>query len=158
MNIGQQSKNEILDDYSNYVNPGRVSVFRRMGLEFVPGKREGVWLWDVDGKTRVLNCRCSGGVFNLGHRPAEHHPGADAGAGRDRCRRPHAAQRGASQAGQAPGRDTPGDIQYSTFSPAASRPSRSGIKLARAYTGRPGIISVHKGYHGHTGLALATRR
>ena len=30
------------------------------------------------------------------------------------------------------------------------------LKLARAHTGRPGVISAVGGYHGHTGLALAT--
>jgi hypothetical protein len=51
---------------------------------------------------------------------------------------------------------TPGDIQYSTFSPGGAEAIDVAIKLARAYTGRPGVISVHKGYHGHTGFALAT--
>ena len=70
MFIGQQPKSDIMDNYARYVNSGRVELFRRTGLDFVPGKREGVWMWDVDGARRVLNCRCSGGVFNLGHRPA----------------------------------------------------------------------------------------
>ena len=69
MFIGQQPKQQILEDYAHYVNPGRVAVFKQMGLDFVPGRREGVWLWDVDGSRKLLNCRCSGGVFNLGHRP-----------------------------------------------------------------------------------------
>ena len=30
------------------------------------------------------------------------------------------------------------------------------LKVARAHTGRPGIVSAVGGYHGHTGLALAT--
>jgi acetylornithine/succinyldiaminopimelate/putrescine aminotransferase len=51
---------------------------------------------------------------------------------------------------------TPGDIQYSTFSPGGAEAIDVAIKLARGYTQRPGIISVKKGYHGHTGFALAT--
>ncbi len=70
MFIGQQPKMAILEDYARYVNPGRVAVFKMVGLDFIPGRREGVWLWDVDGSRKLLNCRCSGGVFNLGHRPA----------------------------------------------------------------------------------------
>lgn len=71
MATGRQSKAQIISDYGAYVNPGRVDVFRQIGLEFVPGRREGVWLWDVDGSRRLLNCRSSGGVFNLGHRPPQ---------------------------------------------------------------------------------------
>ena len=32
------------------------------------------------------------------------------------------------------------------------------IKLSRAYTGRPGIISAVLGFHGHTGFALSAIR
>jgi hypothetical protein len=37
MFIGQQPKDAILEDYARYVNPGRVSVFKQMGLDFVVG-------------------------------------------------------------------------------------------------------------------------
>ena len=39
--------------------------------------------------------------------------------------------------------------------PTASGKSALALKLARAHTGRPMIISAQGGYHGHTGLALA---
>jgi len=156
MYIAQQAKKDILDDYAHYVNPGRVNMFSRMGLEFVPGRREGVWLWDVDGQRRVLNCRCSGGVFNLGHRPAkiiqvlkEAMDEVDLG---DHMLLSEARARLGKRLAEL----TPGDIQYSTFSPGGSEAIEIGIKLARGYTRRPDIISVEKGYHGHTGFALAT--
>jgi putrescine aminotransferase len=156
MYIAQQPKKDILDDYAQYVNPGRVDMFRRMGLEFVPGRREGVWLWDVDGKRRLLNCRCSGGVFNLGHRPAkiiqvlkEALDEVDLG---DHMLLSEARARLGKRLAEL----TPGNIQYSTFSPGGSEAVEIGIKLARGYTRRPDIISVEKGYHGHTGFALAT--
>jgi acetylornithine/succinyldiaminopimelate/putrescine aminotransferase len=50
---------------------------------------------------------------------------------------------------------TPGDIQYTTFSPGGAEAIDVAIKLARGYTRRTNIISVRKGYHGHTGFALA---
>jgi putrescine aminotransferase len=156
MFIGQQPKPAILDDYAHYVNPGRVSVFHQVGLDIVPGRREGVWMWDVDGSRRLLNCRCSGGVFNLGHRPPRVVQAVKAALDEidvgdhmllDEVR----AALGKRLAGL-----TPGDIQYSTFSPGGAEAIDVAIKLARAYTQRPGVISVQKGYHGHTGFALAT--
>jgi hypothetical protein len=33
MFIGQQSKAQIIEDYARYVNPGRVSVFKKVGLD-----------------------------------------------------------------------------------------------------------------------------
>ena len=156
MYIAQQPKQAILDDYARYVNPGRVSVFRMVGLDIVPGRREGVWMWDVDGSRRLLNCRCSGGVFNLGHRPPRVVQAVKAALdeidiGDHMLLDEQRAALGKRLAGL-----TPGDIQYSTFSPGGAEAIDVAIKLARAYTGRPGIISVNKGYHGHTGFALAT--
>jgi len=49
----------------------------------------------------------------------------------------------------------PGDLQYTVFAACGGEAIDLAIKLARGYTGRPGIISAKGGYHGHTGLALA---
>jgi putrescine aminotransferase len=156
MYIGQQDKAQIIKDFARYVNPGRVEVYRGMGVDFVPGWREGVWLWDVDGSRKLLNCRCSGGVFNLGHRPPRVVAAVkraldelDVGDHMLMCEMRAALGKRLAEL-------MPGDIQYSTFSPGGAEAIDVAIKLARAYTARPGIISVKKGYHGHTGFALAT--
>ena len=156
MFIGQQPKAAILEDYARYVNPGRVSVFKMVGLDFVPGRREGVWLWDVDGSRKLLNCRCSGGVFNLGHRPPRVVQALKAALDELDVGDHMLLDEMRAALGKRLAALTPGDIQYSTFSPGGAEAIDVAIKLARAYTGRPGIISVHKGYHGHTGFALAT--
>lgn len=156
MFIGQQPKAAILEDYARYVNPGRVSVFKMVGLDFIPGRREGVWLWDVDGSRKLLNCRCSGGVFNLGHRPPRVVQAVKAALDELDVGDHMLLDEMRAALGKRLAALTPGDIQYSTFSPGGAEAIDVAIKLARAYTGRPGIISVHKGYHGHTGFALAT--
>jgi putrescine aminotransferase len=156
MYIGQQPKDDILADYAQYVNPGRVGVFREMGLEFVPGRREGVWMWDVDGEHRVLNCRCSGGVFNLGHRPPRVVAAVKAALDEIDVGDHMLLDEMRAALGKRMAELTPGDIQYSTFSPGGAEAIDVAIKLARGYTQRPGVISVKKGYHGHTGFALAT--
>jgi putrescine aminotransferase len=156
MNIGRQPKSDILDDYARYVNPGRVDVFRRTGLDFVPGKREGVWLWDVDGSRRVLNCRSSGGVFNLGHRPPKVIAAMKQAMDEIDVGDHMLLSETRAALGKRLAELTPGDIQYSTFSPGGAEAIDVAIKLVRAYTHRPEIISVKKGYHGHTGFALAT--
>jgi putrescine aminotransferase len=155
MFIGQQSRAQIIEDYARYVNPGRVSVYKQLGFDFVPGRREGVWVWDVDGGRKFINCRC-GEIFNLGHRPPRVVEALKAAMDEidvgdhllmDEMR--------AALAKRLAGL-TPGDIQYSTFSPGGAEAVDVAIKLARGYTRRPGIISVKRGYHGHTGFALAT--
>ena len=156
MFIAQQSKAAILSDYATYVNPGRVSVFKTVGLDFVPGRREGVWLWDVDESRRLLNCRSSGGVFNLGHRPPRVVAAVKAALDEIDVGDHMLLDEQRAALGKRLAALTPGDIQFSTFSPGGAEAIDVAIKLARAYTGRPGVISVHKGYHGHTGFALAT--
>ncbi len=156
MFIGQQSVSDILKDYATYVNPGRVETFHRLGLDFVPGKREGVWLWDVEGKKRLLNCRCSGGVFNFGHRPALFVETLKQALNELDVGDHMLLSEARAALGRRLAEVTPGDIQYSTFSPGGAEAIEVAIKLARGYTRRPEIISVEKGYHGHTGFALAT--
>jgi putrescine aminotransferase len=156
MYIGQQPKEQIIEDYARYLNPGRVAVFRAMGLDFVPGRREGVWLWDVDGSSRMLNCRCSGGVFNLGHRPPRVVAAVKRALDEIDVDDHMLLSEMRAVLGKRLAEITPGDIQYSTLSPGGAEAIDVAIKLARGYSGRPGVISVKGGYHGHTGFALAT--
>jgi acetylornithine/succinyldiaminopimelate/putrescine aminotransferase len=154
--IGLQGKAQIIDDFARYVNPGRVEVYRDMGVDFVPGRREGVWLWDVDGSRRLLNCRCSGGVFNLGHCPPRVVEAVKQALDELDVGDHMLMSEMRAALGKRLAELTPGDIQYSTFSPGGAEAIDVAIKLARGYTRRPGVISVKKGYHGHTGFALAT--
>ncbi len=153
--IGQRSKGESIDWFRDHVSSGKVAFFSQYGMDFVPGRREGVYLWDVVGEKRLLNCHCNGGVFNLGHRhPAvvetlkraldeldigNHHLISE--------QRAVLARRLAELA--------PGPLPYTTFAVGGGEAIDFSLKLARAHTRRPGIISARGGYHGHTGLALA---
>ncbi len=153
--IGQRSKSETIEGFRDHVSSGKVAFFAQYGMDFVPGRREGVYLWDVEGDKRLVNCHCNGGVFNLGHRhPAvvdtlvravdeldigNHHFISE--------QRAALARRLAELA--------PGEMPYSVFAVGGGEAIDFALKLARAHTERPGIISVRGGYHGHTGLALA---
>nr|HID14893.1 aspartate aminotransferase family protein [Anaerolineae bacterium] len=153
--IAQQPKEQIIKDYARYVSPGRVAVYRQMGVDFVPGRREGVWLWDVDGSRRLLNCRTSGGVFNLGHCPPRVVEALKRALDEVDVGDHMLMSEMRAVLGKRLAELTPGDIQYTTFSPGGAEAIDVAIKLARGYTRRPKVISVRKGYHGHTGFALA---
>jgi putrescine aminotransferase len=155
MYIGRQPKAQIIEDYARYVNPGRVAVFKKVGLDFVPGRREGVWMWDVDDSRRLLNCRC-GEIFNLGHRPPRVVEALKVALDEIDAGDHLLLDEMRAALGKRMAEITPGDIQYSTFSPGGAEAIDVAIKLARGYTRRPGVISVELGYHGHTGFALAT--
>jgi putrescine aminotransferase len=44
---------------------------RASGMEFVVGRREGSYLWNIEDTRRILECGNSGGVHSLGHRNPE---------------------------------------------------------------------------------------
>lgn len=149
-------KQEAIKSFRSHVSPDRADFFEKHGLNFVMGKREGCYLWDIDGDKRLFNCHSNGGVFNLGHR----HPDViatlqsalnDLDIGNHVLLSSHRAALAKALA-----ESMPGDIQYSVFSVGGGEAVDVAIKLARGYTGRTKIVSAKGGYHGHTGYSLAT--
>ena len=141
--------------FADHVNPGKVRTFEALGLDLVMGEREGSRFRNaVDGRW-LLNCHCNGGVFNLGHRNP-----AVIGAVRDALehldignhhlisgwRATLAERLAASTGGRLPG---------VVFGVGGGEANDLALKLARAHTGRTGVISAVGGYHGHTGLSMA---
>ena len=153
--IENYTQEELLDLFAQHVSPQKVKVYKMWGVDFIPGRREGVRVWDYDGKRSWIDCRSAGGVFNLGHRP----PRIIAALKKALDEIDMADHMLASGYRALTARKlaelTPGDLQYTTFASAGGEAIDFALKLARAYTGRPGVISAVKGYHGHTGLALA---
>ncbi|MHB8896561.1 MAG: aspartate aminotransferase family protein [Candidatus Geothermincolia bacterium] len=151
--IGQESKEKITELFGRHVSSGKVDFFKAAGIDFVLGKREGVYLYDISGK-KLVNCNSNGGVFNLGHRNplvlaalrealeeldiGTHHTISE--------HRALLAERLASI--------SPGDINRVIFGVSGGEAIDAAIKLARGATGRPGVVSAVGGYHGHTGFAL----
>src|ERR1700693_2019655 len=131
---------ELLEEFANYVSPQKVVIYPIAGWDFVPGGREGVRVWDWEGKRSWIDCRTAGGVFNLGHRPTtiidavkraldETDRGDHRLASACRARLAH---RLADL--------TPGDLQYTTFGAAGGEAIDFAIKLARGFTGRAGVV------------------
>lgn len=144
-----------LELVARHMSAAKIEAFRDLGLTIVQGHREGVRIRDLDGKA-YLNCRSSGGVFNFGHRPAF--------AIRALTRAleelgdmgdwlvPSAVR---AQGAAALARTMPGDLRYTFFTPGGGEAVEVACKLARATTGRTGIVSAEHGYHGHVGFGLA---
>jgi putrescine aminotransferase len=149
-------REETFNSFARHVSPGKVATFREYGFDVVMGPREGVFFYDAFDGRRFFNCHSNGGVFNLGHR----HPAVIA-ALRDSLEyvdignhhlisgyRATLAARLAATTG--------GRLEGVVFAASGGEAADLAIKLARATTKRRKIISISGGYHGHTGLALAT--
>lgn len=148
------TKEAIIEEFKNYVSPSRVAVYKRMGIQLVPGRREGSYIWDKEGK-RYIDCRTAGGVFNLGHRPprviAALHEAMETLDIGDHILMSEYRAALAKRLAEL----MPGDIRYTFFGASGGEAVDLAIKLARGYTQRPKIISAERAYHGHTGFALA---
>jgi len=149
-----KTKEAIIKEFKNYVSPSKVAVYKRMGIELVPGRREGSYIWDKEGE-RYIDCRSAGGVFNLGHRPPrviaalrEAMDFLDIG---DHILMSEYRAALAKRLAEL----MPGDIRYTFFGASGGEAVDLAIKLARGYTQRPKVISAERAYHGHTGFALA---
>jgi len=153
--VNRRGKQEIIELFAHHVSSGKAKFLTSVGLDFVFGRREGPFVWDVSGEKRLINCHCNGGVFNLGHR----HPEIVetlVGSLRELDIGNHhllSEQRAALAARLAD--LMPGDIRYSVFGVGGGEAIDLAIKIARGYTRRTRIVSAKGGYHGHTGLALA---
>lgn len=155
MQENSYSKEQAIADFAQYVSPQKVAAYWAMGFDFVPGRRTGARIWDLDESRCLINLRSSGGVFNLGHCPPslvqvlkDALDRVDIG---DHILMSAARAKLARRLAEL----TPGDIQYTIFSSSGGEAIDVALKLARGYTGRPGVLSAIHGYHGHTGLALA---
>ncbi len=155
MDANEYTKEQAVEDFATYMSPQKVALYQAMGVDFVPGRREGVRIWDLDGSRSVINLRSSGGVFNLGHCPPKMIAALKEAL--DHVDMGDHILMGASRARLAKrlAELTPGDIQYTIFSSGGGEAIDMALKLARGFTKKAGVISAVHGYHGHTGLALA---
>ncbi|MFC1923587.1 aspartate aminotransferase family protein [Chloroflexota bacterium] len=144
--IGQLPKDEITAQFARHVSSGKA--------EFIIGKREGIYIWDIAGK-QLINCHCNGGVFNLGHRNPRIIAALKAALVELDIGNHHLVSEARARLGGRLAAISPGDINRVVFGASGGEAIDMAIKIARGHTGRARIISAEGGYHGHTGFALA---
>ena len=150
------SRQAAFEAFADHVSRGKVAMYSEFGFDAVMGHREGATFGDGFDDRQWFNCHCNGGVFNLGHRnPRVVTAVRDALEALDIGNhhlvsgyRALLARRLAATTGDR----LPGVV----FGVGGGEAVDLAIKVARAVTGRPKIVSAVGGYHGHTGLALAT--
>jgi putrescine aminotransferase len=139
---------------ARHLSPHKAEAFRALGIDLVQGRREGVWIWGLDGRD-YINCRSSGGVFNFGHHP-KFAVEALATAVREHdmgdwllpsLRRAEGAA--------ALARLLPEPLRYTFFTASGAEAVEVACKLARSVSGRSGLVCAEHGYHGHVGFSLA---
>lgn len=118
------------------------------------GRREGPWMYDIEGKKRLFNCHANGGVFNLGHRHPEIIESLKTALDEMDIGNHHLMSRERAILAKQLTDSMPGDLNVCIFGVGGGEAVDLALKLALGYTGRKKILSADGGYHGHTGLAL----
>jgi putrescine aminotransferase len=144
---------EAFENYRSYINPPLARVMKLSGSP-VETTAQGSTITDHTGKT-YLDFAGGYGVFTLGHR----HPRVVA-AVRDQLDR--MALSGRTMFNPLMGRLakrlaelTPGDLTYSFFANSGTEAVEGALKLARAATQRPAIVTTDGAFHGKTLGALS---
>jgi acetylornithine/succinyldiaminopimelate/putrescine aminotransferase len=153
--IGQGSQTATTERFARHVSAGKVDFFQAAGINFVMGRRDGPFIWDVTGEPRLIDCHCNGGVFNLGHRHPDIVRELIASVQELDIGNHHLISEQRATLAARLAELMPGDITYTVFGVSGGEAIDLAIKVARGYTRRPKVISAQGGYHGHTGLALA---
>lgn len=149
-------KREAIESFRDHVSSGKTKFFSDLGMDVVMGDREGAFLEDMDGKKKLFNLHCNGGVFNLGHRNPELIRHLIESLATYDIGNHHLMSRMRAELAESIASSMPGDLNYTVFGVGGGEAVDLAIKVARAFSGRKKIVSARGGYHGHTGLAVAT--
>src|SRR3546814_18987200 len=68
--ISFDSKAEMLEKSKEFWNPDKTQFWSDSGVDLVIDRREGYFLWDMNGR-RLIDVHLNGGTYNLGHRNPE---------------------------------------------------------------------------------------
>ena len=149
------SKADFLARSKRSWNPHKTQFWQDAGVDLVIDRREGYCMYDWSGK-RLINMHLNGGTYNLGHRNPELVQALiDATQWFD-IGNHHFAALARTALAEDLAATTGGRLHHTIYGSGGGEAVDIALKTARHATKRRRIVSVRKGYHGHTGLALGT--
>ena len=153
--MSTDEKARVVARFGRHINRGQVKYLRAGHLDVLEGARTGVRFTDPASGRAMYDCFTSAGCFNVGR----HNPAVLAALEDALTRYDMGSQHLLSQPKRALAAKlaalAPGDLDGVLFAAGGGDAVDCALKLARAATGRPGVVSTVKAYHGHTGFALS---
>ncbi len=149
------SKAEMLEKSKEFWNPDKTQFWSDSGVDLVIDRREGYYLWDMDGR-RLIDVHLNGGTYNLGHRNPEVVSAVKGAMDRFDIGNHHFPSLGRTALAEALISSSPATLTKVAFASGGGEAIDIALKSARHATQRRKIVSIVKAYHGHTGLAVAT--
>jgi acetylornithine/succinyldiaminopimelate/putrescine aminotransferase len=148
-----QAKDDFLARSKEFWNPGKTSDWQRMGVDLVIDRREGYYLWDMDGR-RLIDVHLNGGTYSLGHRNPEVVDAVREGMAYFDIGNHHFPSIMRTHVAEMLERLTPSGLKRTIFASGGAEAIDIALKSARHATKRRKIICIERCYHGHTGLAV----
>ncbi len=149
-----ESKAEVIKKSIQYWNPDKTRFWQSAGIDLVIGKREGYYIDDLDGR-RLIDLHLNGGTYNLGHRNPELVATLKSALDYFDIGNHWFPSVARTALAESLIKVSPG-MSYAVFAPGGAEAVDIAIKSARYATKRRKIVSIIKGYHGHSGLSVAT--
>jgi putrescine aminotransferase len=149
-----QSKAEVIEKSVRFWNPDKTKFWQQAGIDLVIDRREGYFLHDMSGR-RLIDLHLNGGTYNFGHRHPELVETLKKALDHFDIGNhwfPSVARTALAESliGISPG------LKYAVFAAGGAEAVDIALKSARYATKRRKIVSIIKGYHGHSGLSVAT--
>ena len=141
--------------FAAHVNRGKTRALEAIGVDIVIGDRRGARFQDAYSGRWYWNCHCNGGVFNLGHRNPRVIEALQRGLDRLDVGNHHLISGHRAHLAEQLAASTGGLLQFAVFTPSGTESVDLALRLARAHTGRAGIVAATGAYHGLSGFALA---
>lgn len=151
-----EAKQEIIERSKFFWNPGKTQDWQDFGVDLVIDKREGYYLYDIDGR-RLIDLHLNGGTYNLGHRNAELVEVLKGATARFDMGNHHFPALARTALAEALAACAPSpNMHYTAYASGGAEAVDIALKTARYATQKRKIVSVIKAYHGHTGLSVKT--
>ena len=150
-----ESKADFLSRSEEFWNPDKTRFWQDAGVDLVIDRREGYLFWDMAGR-RLIDLHLNGGTYNLGHRNPELIAVLEQAMGRFDIGNHHFPALARTALAEALVATCPPNMQRVIYGSGGGEATDIAIKTARHTRQRRKIVSIRKGYHGHTGLAVAT--
>ena len=148
------SKAEMIEKSIKYWNPGKTKFWATAGIDLVIDKREGYFIYDMDGR-RLIDLHLNGGTYNLGHRNVELVDTLKNALDHFDMGNHWFPSVARTALAETLINISPG-MTYAVFGAGGAEAVEIALKSARYATKRRKIVSIIKGYHGHSGLSVAT--
>lgn len=148
------TKDDFIEKSRQYWNNDKTQFWQDAGVDLVIDRRDGYFLWDMDGR-RLMDVHLNGGTYNLGHRNPEIVGAVRSAMDQFDMGNHHFPSLARTALAEELVATAPPSLTRVAYASGGGEAIDIALKSARHATQRRKIVSIEKAYHGHTGLAVA---